>query len=78
MQTVILNNGVETPILAFGVFEIPENQTEQAVDEALAAGYRSSDTAAAYRNEPPGHVAGRLTRDEDRGRIRRPLRVDRR
>ncbi|MFE4755827.1 aldo/keto reductase [Streptomyces mirabilis] len=51
MQTVILNNGVEMPILGFGVFQIPPEQTEQAVTEALAAGYRLLDTAAAYLNE---------------------------
>ncbi|MFD6275127.1 aldo/keto reductase [Streptomyces sp. NPDC060209] len=51
MQTVTLNNGVEMPILGFGVYQIPPEQTEQAVIDALAAGYRSLDTAAAYGNE---------------------------
>ncbi|MEU7858363.1 aldo/keto reductase [Nonomuraea sp. NPDC049141] len=51
MQTVTLNNGVQMPILGFGVYQIPPEQTEQAVTDALAAGYRSLDTAAAYRNE---------------------------
>jgi diketogulonate reductase-like aldo/keto reductase len=51
MQTVTLNNGVEMPILGFGVYQIPPEQTEQAVTEALAAGYRLLDTAAAYGNE---------------------------
>ncbi|MFD0166684.1 aldo/keto reductase [Streptomyces decoyicus] len=51
MQYVTLNNGVEMPILGFGVYQIPPEQTEQAVTEALAAGYRLLDTAAAYRNE---------------------------
>ncbi|MFJ8026889.1 aldo/keto reductase [Streptomyces sp. NPDC096311] len=51
MQTVTLNNGVEMPILGFGVFQIPADETEQAVTEALAAGYRLLDTAAAYQNE---------------------------
>ncbi|TYB62240.1 aldo/keto reductase [Nonomuraea sp. PA05] len=51
MQSVTLNNGVEMPILGFGVFQIPPEQTEQAVTDALAAGYRLLDTAAAYRNE---------------------------
>jgi 2,5-diketo-D-gluconate reductase A len=49
--TVTLNNGVEMPVLGFGVYQIPAEQTEQAVSDALAAGYRSLDTAAAYRNE---------------------------
>ncbi|MEV0981679.1 aldo/keto reductase [Streptomyces sp. NPDC049915] len=51
MQTVTLNNGVEMPVLGFGVYQIPPEQTEQAVSDALAAGYRSLDTAAAYGNE---------------------------
>ena len=51
MNTVTLNNGVQMPILGFGVYQIPEDQTEQAVADALAAGYRSIDTAAAYQNE---------------------------
>lgn len=52
MQKVILNNGVEMPILGFGVFQIPDaNECEQAVYEALMAGYRLIDTAAVYQNE---------------------------
>ncbi|MFC7266092.1 aldo/keto reductase [Streptomyces lutosisoli] len=51
MQNVTLNNGVEMPILGFGVYQIPPEQTEQAVSDALAAGYRLLDTAAAYQNE---------------------------
>jgi 2,5-diketo-D-gluconate reductase A len=46
-----LNNGVEMPALGFGVYQIPAEQTEQVVTDALAAGYRSLDTAAAYQNE---------------------------
>jgi 2,5-diketo-D-gluconate reductase A len=51
MQNVTLNNGVEMPVLGFGVYQIPPEQTEQAVSEALAAGYRLLDTAAYYGNE---------------------------
>lgn len=52
METVILNNGVEMPIEGFGVFQVPEAAVcEQAVSDALAAGYRMIDTAAAYFNE---------------------------
>jgi 2,5-diketo-D-gluconate reductase A len=51
MRTVTLNNGVDMPILGFGVYQIPPEQTERAVSEALAAGYRLIDTAAAYGNE---------------------------
>lgn len=39
------------PILGFGVFQIAPEQTEHAVTDALAAGYRSLDTATAYGNE---------------------------
>jgi len=51
MQNVTLNNGVEMPVLGFGVFQIPAEETEQAVTDALAAGYRLLDTAASYGNE---------------------------
>lgn len=51
IPTVKLNNGVEMPILGFGVFQIPAEQTEQAVLDALEAGYRALDTAASYLNE---------------------------
>ena len=46
-----LNNGVRIPQLGFGVFQVPEDQVAGAVRTALEAGYRSIDTAAAYRNE---------------------------
>ncbi|MCD7035700.1 aldo/keto reductase [Metabacillus sp. GX 13764] len=52
MQHVILNNGVEMPILGFGVYQINDpNQCELAVYDALMTGYRLIDTAAAYMNE---------------------------
>lgn len=52
MQTVKLNNGVEMPMEGFGVFQISDAaQCEQAVTDALNAGYRLIDTAAAYMNE---------------------------
>ena len=51
IPTVTLNNGVEMPILGFGVFQIPAEQTEQAVRDAVTAGYRLIDTAASYGNE---------------------------
>jgi 2,5-diketo-D-gluconate reductase A len=50
-QLVTLNNGVRMPILGFGVFQVPDEQTEQVVTDALEAGYRSIDTAASYGNE---------------------------
>lgn len=51
METKILNNGVEMPILGFGVYQVDEAICEQCVYDALMAGYRSIDTAAAYMNE---------------------------
>ena len=52
MQNVLLNNGVEMPILGFGVFQIPnESECEQAVIDAIKTGYRLIDTAASYQNE---------------------------
>jgi diketogulonate reductase-like aldo/keto reductase len=52
MQNVRLNNGVEMPILGFGVFQVTDAEVcERSVYEALRAGYRLIDTAAAYLNE---------------------------
>lgn len=52
MQKVVLNNGVEMPILGFGVFQITDlTQCEQCVYDAIITGYRLIDTAAAYMNE---------------------------
>lgn len=52
MQKVILNNGVEMPILGFGVFQVTDaEECERSVFEALQIGYRLIDTAASYLNE---------------------------
>ncbi|WP_410511749.1 aldo/keto reductase [Paenibacillus sp. BR2-3] len=52
MQKVILNNGVQMPILGFGVFQIADqNECEQSVYDAIMASYRLIDTAASYLNE---------------------------
>ena len=52
MKNVILNNGIEMPILGFGVFQVrDEKECEQCVYDAIMTGYRSIDTAAAYKNE---------------------------
>ena len=52
METVKLNNGVEMPILGFGVYQINDQQVcEESVVEAIKAGYRLIDTAAIYGNE---------------------------
>jgi diketogulonate reductase-like aldo/keto reductase len=46
-----LNNGVRMPQLGFGVWQVPDGEAEETVRTALETGYRSIDTAAAYRNE---------------------------
>lgn len=52
MQTVKLNNGVEIPILGFGVFQITDlTKCERSVIDAIQTGYRHIDTAASYQNE---------------------------
>lgn len=51
MQTVRLNNGMEMPMVGFGVYQVSDVETEKAVLEALKAGYRLLDTAAVYGNE---------------------------
>ncbi len=52
MRKVILNNGVEMPVLGFGVFQIADQtQCEQSVYDAITVGYRLIDTAASYLNE---------------------------
>ncbi|MEU6229047.1 aldo/keto reductase [Streptomyces sp. NPDC047042] len=48
---IILNNGVEMPQLGYGVWQVPDDEAEQAVTTALETGYRSIDTAAIYGNE---------------------------
>lgn len=67
IPNLTLNNGLEMPQLGFGVFQIPEPETFDAVTRALDAGYRSIDTAAAYRNERAvgkAIAASSLDRDE--------------
>ena len=52
MEKVTLNNGVEMPLLGFGVFQVPDPaECETSVYEAIKAGYRLIDTAASYMNE---------------------------
>ena len=52
MKNVKLNNGVEMPILGFGVYQIPDyDECKRAVLDALETGYRLIDTASAYQNE---------------------------
>jgi diketogulonate reductase-like aldo/keto reductase len=52
VPTVTLNNGVEMPMLGFGVFQVPDlEECERSVVQALQTGYRLIDTAASYGNE---------------------------
>lgn len=52
MKKVVLNNGVEMPVLGFGVFQIPDQkECENSVIDAIEAGYQLIDTAASYMNE---------------------------
>ncbi len=50
-KTIKLSNGLEMPMVGYGVFQIPEDQTEEVVTAALNDGYRLIDTAAGYLNE---------------------------
>ena len=51
MQTVKLNNGIEMPILGYGVFLVDPKECERCVTDAINTGYRMIDTAQAYYNE---------------------------
>ena len=51
MEFVTLNNGVKMPILGYGVYQTPLDETKKCVLDALDTGYRSIDTAQAYGNE---------------------------
>lgn len=50
-NTIKLNNGVEMPLLGYGVFQVTPEECERCVSDALEVGYRSIDTAQAYFNE---------------------------
>lgn len=51
MEYVELNNGVKMPMLGYGVYQTPPEETERCVLDAVSVGYRSIDTAQAYGNE---------------------------
>lgn len=51
METVKLNNGIEMPILGYGVYLVTPEECERCVSDAIRVGYRSIDTAQAYYNE---------------------------
>jgi len=63
MQHVELNNGVEMPILGFGVFQVTDlAECERSVVDAINTGYRLIDTAASYGNE---EAVGKAIRQSD-------------
>jgi len=51
MEYKTLNNGVMMPMVGLGVYDVPKRETQRVVEDAIAAGYRSIDTAAMYYNE---------------------------
>ncbi|HEV7161976.1 MAG TPA: aldo/keto reductase [Solirubrobacteraceae bacterium] len=65
---ISLRGGAEIPQLGFGVFQVPPRQTEEVALQALQAGYRHLDTAAAYRNEAEVGQAMRAS-GLDRGEV---------
>ena len=51
MQTIRLNNGIEMPVIGYGLFQVPPQEAERCTGDALQVGYRLIDTAQAYGNE---------------------------
>ena len=51
MKTIKLSNGIEMPLLGYGVFQVSPDECERCVSDALSVGYRLIDTAQAYANE---------------------------
>ena len=51
METIRLNNGVEMPLLGYGLFKVDPKESERCVRDALSVGYRMIDTAQFYANE---------------------------
>lgn len=51
MQKITLNNGVEMPVMGYGVYQVAPDECERCVSDALRVGYRMIDTAQAYHNE---------------------------
>ena len=57
MDFITLSNGVKMPVLGYGVFQVPPQEAERCVTDALSVGYRLIDTAQAYANEEGVGVA---------------------
>lgn len=62
MEYIQLNNGVEMPMLGYGVYQIPPRITERCVTDAITAGYRAIDTAQCYGNE--GSVGAAIAKSD--------------
>jgi 2,5-diketo-D-gluconate reductase A len=60
--TLTMNDGRQIPQVGYGVFQVPENETEQLVSSAIDVGYRHVDTATFYHNEA---AVGRAVRERD-------------
>ena len=60
MEYAALNNGIQIPMLGYGVFQIPREDTKRCVLDAISVGYRSIDTAQGYYNE---EAVGEAVRD---------------
>jgi hypothetical protein len=71
ISQITLNNSVQMPILGFGVVQIPAEQTEQAVTDALASGYRSLDIAVMGAGVRVVHADGRWSSTSSGGRVER-------
>jgi 2,5-diketo-D-gluconate reductase A len=57
VPNVALNDGTQIPQLGFGVFQVPPDETQRAVETALASGYRHIDTAAAHHERTVAQAA---------------------
>ena len=51
MKNIQLNNGVQMPLLGYGVYQVDPKECERCVSDAISVGYRMIDTAQIYRNE---------------------------
>ena len=51
MKNILLNNGVQMPLLGYGVYQVDPKECERCVSDAISVGYRMIDTAQAYQNE---------------------------
>ena len=50
MKNILLNNGVQMPLLGYGVFQVDPEECERCVSDVISVGYRMIDTAQIYKN----------------------------